>query len=342
MSEKASPRGFLPNFCDVRLVFAWVLTAELLALVLTLAAPEGDFWQRLSQRSLFVQWVALALAGMLCLGRGRLNRLGHLPAAVLVWLLGLGVTVLVHLAAQRLLGGSWRLEPHLLAAQLGIAAIVLAVALRYLYELHCQQQRELAEARARALALQARIRPHFLFNSMNTLASLTRSDPALAEQVVEDLSDLFRASLADDGARSTLGQELELARGYLRIEAQRLGERLRVQWDLEPELPLDAPMPPLLLQPLLENAVYHGIEPALEGGEILVSVRARRGLINISVSNTLPPAPARARPGNRMAQRNIADRLHACYGEAAGMRIGEVEGRYQVRIHFPRGEASRR
>ena len=274
MSEREQQRGFLPDFCDVRLLFAWVITAELLALVLTLAAFRNDFWQHLSQRSLYIQWIALMLAGSLCLLGPRLNRLGHAAAGLFAW--GLGVTVLVHLAVQRLLQGDWAPDPVSLAEHLAIAAIVLAVALRYLYELHCHQERELAEARAQATALQARIRPHFLFNSMNTIANLTRADPALAEQVVEDLSDLFRASLADEDRRSTLGDELEMARGYLRIEAQRLGERLRVHWDLPDDLPLHAHMPPLLLQPLLENAVYHGIEPAIDGGEILVSVRAPR------------------------------------------------------------------
>jgi two-component system sensor histidine kinase AlgZ len=340
MAERERQRGFLPDFCDVRLLFAWVITAELLALVLTLAAFRDDFWQHLSQRSLYIQWIALMLAGSLCLLGPRLNRLGHTAAGLCAWGLGLALTVLVHLAVRRLLYGDWTPDPVALAKHLAIAAIVLAVSLRYLYELHRRQERELAEARAQAAALQARIRPHFLFNSMNTIANLTRADPALAEQVVEDLSDLFRASLADGGRRSTLGDELEMARGYLRIEAQRLGERLRVRWDLQDTLPLHAYMPSLLLQPLLENAVYHGIEPALDGGEILVSVRARRGLLNISVANTVPEGAHSQRRGNRMAQRNVAERLRAFYGDEAGMRIGEVDGRYQVRIHLPVREAA--
>jgi len=242
MSEREQQRGFLPDFCDVRLLFAWVITAEMLALVLTLAAFRDNFWQHLSQRSLYIQWIALMLAGSLCLLGPRLNRLGHAAAGLCAW--GLGLTVLVHLAVQCLLHGNWTPDPVALAEHLAIAAIVLAVSLRYLYELHRRQERELAEARAQAAALQARIRPHFLFNSMNTIANLTRTDPALAEQVVEDLSDLFRASLADGDRRSTLGDELEMTRGYLRIKAQRLGERLRVRWDLQDALPLHAHMPP--------------------------------------------------------------------------------------------------
>ena len=335
MTGKDHRQGFLPNFCDVRLLFAWIVTAELLALVLTLAVFEGDFWQRLSQRSLYVQWVALGLAGLLCPLAPWLNRLGHGLAGLLAWLLGLLVTVLVYLLSHWLLDRRLVVDWAQLGAQLTIAGIVLAVALRYLFELHRRQERELAEARARANALQARIRPHFLFNSMNTIANLTRSDPKLAEEVVEDLSDLFRASLGRSGERSTLAEELALARGYLHIEAQRLGKRLRVVWDLQEDLPEQAPMPPLLLQPLLENAVYHGIEPARDGGEILVAARYRKGILNLAVSNTLPDAAAGGREGNGIAQENIAQRLQARYGERAGMTIGQVEGRYQVRIHFP-------
>ncbi len=255
------------------------------------------------------------------------------------WLLALLVTAALHPVSQRLLRGEWSVAPAALASQLGIAAIISAVALRYLYQLHRHQEKELAEAQARAQALRARIRPHFLFNSMNTIASLTRADPALAEEVVHDLSDLFRASLSGAERASSLQQELELARGYLRIEQQRLGERLAIHWDLG-ELPLEVRMPPLLLQPLLENAVYHGIEPAVSGGEIVVAGRFRKGVVNISVSNTLAPGGTGQREGNHVAQQNVADRLRAFFGEQAGMRIGEVDGRYQVRIHFPAEDAS--
>ena len=235
------------------------------------------------------------------------------------------------------------LDPHLagpagatafLVRTLGVTAIIAAIVLRYLYEQHCQRQRELAESQARFDALQARIRPHFLFNSMNTIANLTRADPARAEAVVEDLAELFRASLSDTNSLSTLGEELELAEGYLRIEAQRLGDRLAAEWDLQ-DLPLAAPVPRLLLQPLLENAVYHGIEPAVNGGRITISGRYRRGVVSLSVRNTLPAGDADPRPGNRMAQANVRDRLAALYGDAAGLVVGEVEGDYQVRLHFP-------
>jgi len=331
------PRAFLPNFCAIRMVFGVVVSAELLAIVLTLGAfpPMQLFWQELSLRSLYIQWVALSVCALYCLLRVPLRRLTHAQAGIVAWLLILGVTATVFGIARAL--GLPTGAPTLAALlnHLTIAAIVGAVLLRYLYEQHRERQRELAESSARLQALQARIRPHFLFNSMNTIASLTRVDADLAEQVVQDLSDLFRATLTNVDQSSTLQREFELARGYLRIEAQRLGDRLQVEWDLH-DLPGDARLPTLLLQPLLENAVYHGIEPAADGGTITVTGRFRDGVVNLAIRNTLPAASAsRQRPGNQMAQRNVRERLDATFGAEAGMVVGRVDGCYQVRLHFP-------
>ena len=157
----------------------------------------------------------------------------------------------------------------------------------------------------------------------------------LAEAVVEDLSDLFRASLSDAGRHSSLGDELELARGYLRIEGQRLGERLRVRWDLEP-MPEEAPLPALVLQPLLENAVYHGIEPAASPGTISIVGRYRRQRVNLSIRNSLPQqASVRHRSGNAMAMENTRQRLQGFFEGQASLTVGEVEGEHQVRLVFP-------
>jgi len=330
-------RAFLPNFCAIRMVFAVVVSAELLAIVLTLAAfPRPElFWTELSQRSLYLQWVALSVCAIYCGLNRPLGRLSHAAAGTIAWLLVLMVTASVFMAAQWLgLRTGSAIFPSL-AQHLAIAGIVGAVLLRYLYEQHRERQRELAESQARLQALQARIRPHFLFNSMNTIASLTRIDADLAEQVVHDLSDLFRATLSDPDQLSTLEREFELARGYLRIEGQRLGERLQVNWDVE-GVPAETQLPALLLQPLLENAVYHGVEPATAGGEITISGRFRNGVVSLAVRNTLPkePQPVRRR-GNQMAQDNVRQRLDAAYGDAAGMVLGQVDGCYQVRFHFP-------
>ncbi|MCC6301970.1 MAG: sensor histidine kinase [Gammaproteobacteria bacterium] len=335
--------GFLPDFCNIRIVFIIVVAAELLAFILALTAPGAgaERWSRLGLLSLFIQWVSLSCAGVLCLVRARLARLPGPLAGTAAYLIILSLTVLA-VECARFLARDTVLESFLPAGRheeflhtsLAIAAIVGAVMLRYFYVQRQTRRTIEAEARARLQALQARIRPHFMFNSMNTIASLTRTDPALAEVVVEDLAELFRVSLADAGALTTLGDELALIRRYLRIEALRMGERLRVEEETA-GLPADAGIPALLIQPLVENAVYHGIEPRPEGGVIRIEGRCSDGIITLCVSNPLTDAPARRRGGNRMALDNIRERLQLHYGRQGRIEVGPVEGRFRARLDFP-------
>ena len=337
--------GFLPDICSLRGLFAVVVGAELLAIVLVLGSgkPVRDFWHSLGLLSLYLQWIALSGVGLLCLLQRRLSGHGNLMLALLAWGLLLAVTALVsevawllfqYLGQERQLGPDG--HPGFLFKSLGVAAIVGALLLRYLYLHHQWRLQLLAESEARLQALQSRIRPHFLFNSMNTIASLIATRPELAEEVVQDLADLFRVCLSDVKRGSTLGEELELARRYLHIEEQRLGERLRLEWDLQDDLPLDARVPSLVLQPLLENAVYHGIEPAVNPGVIRVSGRYRRGQINLSMRNSLPPeGSSRRRSGNQLALVNIRQRLDGMFQGRASLTESRVDGDYQVRLVLP-------
>ena len=215
----------------------------------------------------------------------------------------------------------------------GIGFVIIAVALRYFYVTHQWRRNIEMRAAARVHALQARIRPHFLFNSMNTIASLTRSDPVLAEQAVQDLADLFRASLSDQRQTITLQEELEVARTYQRIEQLRLGPRLRVSWDVE-RLPRDARVPGLLLQPLLENAIYHGIEPRPEGGTVGIVGELAGELITVVVRNPVAEHQSE-REGNRLALANIRERLALLYGELALVKAGRFGDEYIVTLRFP-------
>ena len=191
------------------------------------------------------------------------------------------------------------------------------------------------EARARIQALQARIRPHFLFNSMNTIAALTRSEPAMAEAAIEDLSDLFRAALNTSHGQTTLDEELMLARRYLNIEALRLGSRLVVTWDLE-GVPLDVRVPPLILQPLLENAIYHGIEPLPQGGTIRVVGTVDGGSLQFEISNPVPAAArGRQSQGHRIAQENIRQRLQIAFGAGANLDTAVTDDNYTVILRMP-------
>ena len=342
LSDDQAGAIFLPNFCSIRPVFAVVLSTELLAVVLSLASVDelSGFLQELSLVSLMAQWIALSTAALLCMLRGLLQRIGNRSAGLLAWGFLMLTTLLVCVTALWLNGqaGMPLLNGQtsaLLLKSVGISAIVGLLVLHYLYLLYRWKQQIVAENAARLQALNSRIRPHFLFNSMNTIASLTRTDPLKAEEMVEDLADLFRVSLGDVDRQSTLGQELELARQYLSIEAHRLGDRLNVVWDLV-DLPETAMVPPLTLQPLLENAVYHGIEPSVRGGTIVITGRYRNKRVNLSIRNTLPDEPlATHRKGNRLAIKNIRQRLIGLYDEAACLTESRIDGEHQVRIVIP-------
>ena len=190
-----------------------------------------------------------------------------------------------------------------------------------------------AIAEARIQALQARIRPHFLYNSINAVLSLIRSEPRRAERALEDMADLFRVLMADNRTLAPIAAEVELARQYLAIESLRLGERLRVTWRVD-GMPADALVPPLMLQPLVENAVYHGIEPIPGGGEIQIEVMLAGAQLVMTLANPLP-AEARQSAGNRMALANIRERLQLHFDAEASMKSEVRDGVYRVTIRIP-------
>ena len=336
---------FIPDLCANRRVFVVVLTAELIAVTLSLARPSNYFLTELARISLFLQWLGLTSAALLCYARPLLARVSVPRASLGAFALLMLNTAFVSEAAL-FVGGTFgaidlpvilfprEYWPFLLRNE-GICVIVAAMLLRYFYITHEWQRHVRAEARARIEALQARIRPHFLFNSLNTIASLTRSDPARAEEAVEDLADLFRATLRDSHSALRLKEEFELTRVYQRIEEVRLGERLKVRWDVG-DLPMRAFVPGLTVQPLLENAIYHGIEPLDRGGTVTVTGRVVADDIEIVVTN--PVAASRngsQRPGTRLALDNIRQRLALAYDRAATLTIEEPPGEYRVTIRFP-------
>lgn len=189
-----------------------------------------------------------------------------------------------------------------------------------------------AATAARLAELQARIRPHFLFNSLNSAIALVRHEPAKAEALLEDLSELFRHALMDQGEAVTLSEEVAIASRYLAIEQVRFGDRLQVEWSLDP-LAGSARVPPLLLQPLVENAVKHGVEPSPNGAQVKISTQRRGGVVVIKVTNTVPGG--QGRPGHGVAQDNVRDRLRLLHDVEAQFQTALKDGLYQVRLEVP-------
>ena len=349
VAGQAESRGrtpfYLPDFCAPGNVLAIVLIAELVALLLTLARHgiSGNFWSDLARTSMFLLWTGLGSAALLCAARARLQRLDVARGSALALALLLAVTAAVSQAAWwsaassgRALGlpaGGLGDQLGFLARNLIIGAIAGGLALRYFYVSQQWKRNVEAEARSRIRALQARIRPHFLFNSMNTIASLTRSDPAQAEDAVADLADLFRASLREIHERIPLAEEIEVARTYARIEQLRLGSRLSVDWQLE-ELP-QVLVPALILQPLVENAVYHGIEPLPEGGTVIVTCRRDGGQVVLVVDNPVTRDHPRREGGSRIGLDNVRERLELSFPGQASFGVSDTGGRFRVTLRFP-------
>ena len=340
--DDISDSGFLPDFCDVRLLFMLVLLVEILAIVLTMASLSdiSVFWSQLAFYSMLMQWIGLLNAALLCNIRTWLNKQSIQRVVSSSFCLMMLVSFIVSFSAIKL-GAYLNIDTtdghnYFLLRTLIMSAVIYAVILRYFYIL--QQWKVILQANASAeiQALKARIRPHFLFNSMNTIASLISFQPEKAEKAVEDLSDLFRASLIERSI-NTLNDELSLIHSYLDIERLRLGERLKVHLNID-ENAKNSEIPALIMQPLVENAIYHGIEPLPEGGQITISAILSDEHLCLSVKNPVTELNRdRQHKGNEMAQANIRQRLALVYGGRATFTTNETKEEYTVTLKIPAG-----
>ena len=320
----------LPNFCNLGILLrSLVIVNLLLAAAAVMRAP------RLAAAGLefvllaaFAEPVLIVSLLSLCAARRWLHALGYARSIAAVAIFEVVLA-----------WGAWHAVRALFVDYSGIsfprvAMLVLfatGVTLAY-FDLRARALAP-AIADARIQALQARIRPHFLYNSINAVISLIRSEPRRAERALEDMADLFRVLMSENRTLAPIAEEVELARQYLAIESLRLGERLRVSWRLD-TMPGDALVPPLVLQPLVENAVYHGIEPSPQGGEVSIDVSRDGPQLVMTLVNPVP-AGARSPAGNRMAIANIRERLQLHFDAEASMKSEVNDGSYRVTIRMP-------
>lgn len=332
---------FLPDLCAIQPVFLLILVSELFSLVLVLASSsvKSFNWEQLALTSLFVQWVALTSAGILCWLRPYLRKLDQNRAVILSYLIiPLNTWVVSWVSMQVLARVSFEkvgLFHDLVITNVLVASIIGGLVIRYFYlqaQLIARKQSALVN---RIQALQSRIRPHFLFNSMNIIASLISVDPDTAEEVVEDLSHLFRASLNEVGNQVPFTQEVDLCERYLRIEQLRLGDRLQVHWEIR-NVPENLKIPMLTLQPLLENAILHGVQPLENGGLIEIQANYQHGVFELKIANPYVPNEVKERwQGNRIALENIRNRLFVLYGERAKLTSYAENNLYITRLSYP-------
>jgi two-component system sensor histidine kinase AlgZ len=346
VSDK-STQAYLPDFCAPGTVLVILLVAELVAIVLTLASyVPGTFLTELSKMSMYLLWMALLGDAVMCQIRPWAERQGNTQAFVICFVVLLIMCIVLAEIAYQLTGIFAEAviidDSHagFLLRTFAISSIVIALAMRYLYISSEWRRSILIEAHSRVSALQAMIRPHFLFNSLNTIASLTRSDPRRAEEAVEDLADLMRVNLSGPKDRTTLKEELEVAAIYQRIEKLRLGDRLKVRWNVA-ALPMRAKIPSLTIQPLLENAIYHGIEMLPDGGEVVVTGQRVDSNIEISIANPVASGQTRRKGGNQMAMTNIRQRFQLAYDGRASVDVHESDNKFAVRLVFPFEEDAR-
>ena len=327
---------FIPDLCKVQSVLFLLILTQLLSMALCLAITSDKLldWESLGYMSLFCHTIALSFAAIMCLSRPYLSNKKTTFVAVYFLLTNLLITVFVSWFSSTKLTPFLLKNPELFTIKACIISFVLAcILLRYFYLQAQWREQKQSELKARIQALQARIRPHFLFNSMNSIASLISINPQQAEDAVLDLCSLFRATLNNQQALISIDEEIELCKRYLNIEALRLGKRLQLDWKIE-KLNKSIEIPPLTLQPLFENAIYHGIQPRKEGGRITLLTEEKNNMLSIMISNPLSETES-SHKGNHIALDNIRSRIQAIFGEKAILKTSIYNDIFTVTLRIP-------
>ncbi len=320
----------LPNFQNLGIHLRTLLIVNLLAIMaaILLSKELREFLPLLAQLSALVQPIILLSMLSLYVLYPIIAKLKYTQGIMAILLLELIITYLIFTLMRYYFVSD---SPAEIVRPCLLTAIVTGIVLYYFYLQERAYSPAIAEARLQAL--QARIRPHFLFNSINAVLSLIRSQPKRAEKALEDMADLFRVLMAENRDLVPLAQELALCHQYLDLEKLRLEDRLKITWKID-DMPSDAMIPPLILQPLLENAVYHGVEPMPDGGEIIVGIYTKQKELHIIISNPYTPQNNH-HSGNKMALKNIKERLKLHFDLESSLKTSTNNTRYEVHISIP-------
>ena len=345
MKQKNKNINYFPDLGTLLIAMRIVVFAQMLAIMITLSrnfAFDYSTWEELVRISVVVQVIAVSCVlalRFLALPLQKMSTLGGgLVAFTVLVLVSIGAVEGLIYALYKLdyIADRWPVWHFSLLMRTALfSAIISTLALRYAVIYQQVQIESEAKQADRLQALQSRIRPHFLFNSMNSIATLIRSDPEVAEKALEDLADVFRTLLADARKMVPITAESELTRQYLDIEKLRLGDRLQVRWSAN-NVPRSAQIPSLTLQPLIENAVYHGIEPSFSGGTINIQLWSESDMLNILIINPIPELTNHShRKGNKLAINNVKERLASHFGGQAMLTNTEKLGSYYVKLTIP-------
>lgn len=321
----------LPDFRNLGVMLRSLVLAEFANMIALVSYTADGFRAvlRLAATGLLFETTVLCVILLLFVVSPWLRKFRYQEGTALVIAISGAVAVGLDVAVRAWVGES--------ATGGALKAAVLAMLLAALILSYFNWRQRImspALADARLIALQARVRPHFLFNSLNTAVALIRQDARKAEEVLLDMADLFRVLLADKSGLVQLGDEIRVATGYVEIEQLRLGERLRLRWDCT-DAPLAARVPLLMLQPLLENAVRYGVEPSAEGGDIVVTIGTKAKHLVIEVQNSVLAPGAAAREDNWVALANIEERLGLHFDAEAKLDTWEKDGQFIVRLSLP-------
>jgi len=327
---------FIPDLCQINNVLFLLILTQLLALVLCLVNSENSLinWEVLGLLSIYCHTLALTFSAIICVTRKTIRKRGTRTVIAYFMCVNIAITGLYSWLGSTVFLPGIIQEPELFSLKsVLISSMIACLLLRYFYLQFQWNKQKQAELQARIQALQARIRPHFLFNSMNSIASLIAIDPLKAEDAVLDLSTLFRATLNNQESLIPIEDEIALCRRYLNIESLRLGDRLKVDWQINLSHK-KIYIPPLTLQPLFENAIYHGIQPRTEGGTITLQSDCKHDYLYILISNPYDENLEKHQ-GNHIALDNIRSRLTALFGDDAVLKTSQLNSVFTVTLRFP-------